>query len=299
MRLTDRRALDGSRAEDASLMLLYRPRRWYGRAWQHALMLVATVISVGPLYTMVVTSLHPSSEFAGGAVLPPIYPTLENFAAAWTDLGFARMFHNSFILTVSSSLAATGIAAAAAFGLARYTFKGRGSLLAALILLMAIPPIVVLIPLFVLMADLEWINLYRAGIIAEIGIVLPFTIVLLYSYMKDLPLDQFDAAAVDGAGPLRQFWHVALPLSRPALVTSAVVLAIYIWNDLLVPLILWPGANVQTLMVGLAQVGPGRTGFRQIPLLMAGVTITIVPLVVLFLLSRRMLTRGFAEGGDR
>ena len=160
----------------------------------------------------------------------------------------------------------------------------------------AVPPIVIIIPLFLTMSDLGWVNTYHSAIIAEIGLLLPFAIFLLYSFMKDLPEDLFDAAALDGAGSIGQFWHVALPLSRSALVTTGIVSGIFAWNELLVPLILWQQDKFQTLMLGLATLGPGRTGVRYVPLLMAGVTITIVPLVILFVIGRRALLRGLTEG---
>ncbi len=266
------------------------------RAVQQVFILLIVFVSLAPLYTAVTTSFTPAGELSGGGILPPPNPTFDNYRLAWGDLGFQGMFSNSAILAVTAAIGTTLLGAAAAFALVRFRFKGRRVLLVAIIGAIAVPPIVIIIPLFLTMSGLGWVNTYHSAIIAEIGLLLPFAIFLLYSFMKDLPEDLFDAAALDGAGSVGQFWHVALPLSRSALVTTGIVSGIFAWNELLVPLILWQQDKFQTLMLGLATLGPGRTGVRYVPLLMAGVTITIVPLVILFVIGRRALLRGLTEG---
>ena len=274
----------------------FAARTGWVKALEQLLVLLFVFVSLAPLYSMLVTSFQPAGSFTGGGLAPPPNPTFDNYVQVWTRLGFSRMFGNSTILTVVSAVAATLLAAAAAFGLVRYRFRGRAILLAGMIGAIAIPPIVVIIPLFITMTDLGWINQYHSAIIAEIGLLLPFSTFLLYSYMKDLPQEIFDAASVDGAGSIGQFWHVALPMSRSGLLTTGIIAAIFVWNDLLIPLFLWQIDRVQTLMVGLATLGPGRTGVRDKPLLMAGVAITILPLLIVFILTRRAMKRGLSEG---
>ena len=263
---------------------------------QQLLLVLVAFVSLAPLYTALTTSMTPRGELSGGGIAPPSNPTFDNYILAWRDLGFQGMFSNSAILAVSAATATTLLAAAAAFALVRFRFKGRTVLMAAIIGAIAVPPIVIIIPLFLTMSGFGWVNTYHAAIIAEVGLLLPFAIFLLYSFMKDLPKDLFDAAALDGAGSIGQFRHVALPLSRSALVTTAMISVIFAWNDLLVPLILWQEGRFETLMMGLATLGPGRTGVRDVPLLMAGVTITIIPLVAMFAIGRRALIRGLTEG---
>jgi raffinose/stachyose/melibiose transport system permease protein len=276
-----------------------RSRRLLGRVSEHAFLLAVAFVSIFPLYVMLVASFERASDFDGVALLPSLDPTFENYSAVWTELGFDRMFLNSAILSLSSAAIATLLAAGAAYGFTRFRFAGRGVLLAAVIGMMAIPAIVVIVPLFVLMSQLELVNRYSSAIVAEAGLLLPFAVFLLYSYMKDLPAELFEAAEVDGASRWRQFVEIALPLSRPALATTLVVSAIYAWNDLLIPLVLWQTEQLMTLMVGLALLGPGRTGAQNVPLLMAGVAISIAPLLIAFLFARRGLVRGLVEGGER
>jgi ABC-type glycerol-3-phosphate transport system permease component len=269
------------------------------RASEHAFLIVVAFICAFPLYVMLIASFERARDFDGASLLPKAPLTLDNYSGAWTDLGFDRMFFNSTVLSLSSAAIATLLAAGAAYGFTRFRFAGRGVLLAGTVGMMAIPAIVVIVPLFVMMSDLGLVNRMGSAILAEAGLLLPFAIFLLYSYMRDLPRELFEAADVDGASRWRQFVEIALPLSRPALVTTMVVSAIYAWNDLLIPLVLWQTEQLTTLMVGLALLGPGRSGVRDVPLLMAGVVISILPLFVAYLIGRKGLIRGLTEGGDR
>jgi len=269
------------------------------RVAEHGLLATVALICAFPLYVMAIASFQRARDFDGAALLPGLPLTLDNYTGAWNDLGFDRMFVNSTVLSLSSAAIATLLAAGAAYGFTRFRFAGRGVLLAGVVGMMAIPAIVIIVPLFVVMSDLGLVNRMGSAILAEAGLLLPFAVFLLYSYMRDLPRELFEAAEVDGASHWRQFAEIALPLSRPALATTMVVSAIYAWNDLLIPLVLWQTEQLTTLMVGLALLGPGRTGVQDVPLLMAGVVISIVPLLVAFLFARGGLIRGLTEGGER
>lgn len=269
------------------------------RVSEHGFLLAVALVCVLPLYVMAIASLQRASDFDGVTWLPSLHPTLANYSEVWSELGFDRMFLNSALLSLSSALIATLLAAGAAYGFTRFRFAGRTLLLAATIGMMAIPAIVVVVPLFILMSDLGLVNERSSAILAEAGLLLPFAVFLLYSFMRDLPAELFEAAEVDGASGWRQFAEIALPLSRPALATTFVVSAIYAWNDLLIPLVLWQTEQLTTLMVGLALLGPSRAGTQNVPLLMAGVTISILPLLIAFLVARRGLVRGLVEGGER
>lgn len=274
-------------------------RRLLARISAHGLLLAVALVCVFPLYVMLVASFERASDFDSGDLLPSGAPTFDNYAQVWTDLGFDRMVFNSAVLSLSSAAIATLLAAAAAYGFTCFRFAGRGLLLAGVIATMAIPAIVVIVPLYVVMSDLGLVNRLGSGIVAEAGLLLPFAVFLVYSYMRDLPAELFEAADVDGASRWRQFVEIALPLSRPALATTFAVSAIYAWNDLLIPLVMWQTEQLATLMVGLATLGPGRTGAQDVPLLMAGVTISVLPLIVVFLAARGALVRGLVEGSDR
>jgi ABC-type glycerol-3-phosphate transport system permease component len=276
-----------------------RARRLFTLFAEHGFLIAVVVVSLLPLYMMLAASLQPRAAFVGDTLAPPGQVTFENYATIWSDLGFGRMFVNSALLSLGSAGLSSAVALGAAYALMRFRFRGRTLLFGVLIALMAIPAVVIIIPIFVFMSDLRWVDTYQSAILVEAGIIAPFSVILLYTYMRDLPAELFEAADVDGASRWTQFRRIAVPLSLPALATTTTIAAIYAWNDLLIPLILWPSDRLQTLMVGLATLGPGRTGVRDIPLLMAGVTISVLPLILVFLAGRRALIRGLVEGSNR
>ncbi len=274
-------------------------RRLAASAGEHGFLIAVAFVSVFPLYVMLVASFQRATSFSGAALLPTLDPTFENYTRVWNELGFDRMFVNSLVLSLSSAAIATLLAAGAAYGFTRFRFAGRGVLLVGIVGTMAIPPIVVIVPLFVVMSDLRLVNELSSAILVEVGLNVPFATFLLFTYMKDLPAELFESAEVDGASRWRQFVEIALPVSLPALATTMIVCAMYAWNELLIPLVFWQTEQLTTLMVGLAILGPGRSGAQDVPLLMAGVTISVAPLVLAFLIGRRALVRGLVEGGER
>lgn len=274
-------------------------RRLAASAGEHGFLLAVAFVSVFPLYVMLVASFQRSTSFSGAALLPTLHPTFDNYTQVWSELGFDRMFVNSVVLSLSSAAIATLLAAGAAYGFTRFRFAGRNALLVGIVATMAIPPIVVIVPLFVVMSDLRLVNELSSAILVEVGLNIPFATFLLFTYMKDLPVELFESAEVDGASRWRQFVEIALPVSLPALATTMVVCAMYAWNELLIPLVFWQTEQLTTLMVGLAILGPGRSGAQDVPLLMAGVTISVAPLILAFLIGRRALVRGLVEGGER
>jgi len=274
-------------------------RRLAAGVGEHGFLLAVALVSLFPLYVMLVASFQRTTNLSGSGLLPTLDPTFENYTTVWTEFGFDRMFVNSTILSLSSAAIAVLLAAGAAYGFTRFRFAGRGVLLAALIGTMAVPPIVVIVPLFVMMSDLGLVNELSSAIVVQAGLNIPFATFLLVTYMRDLPNELFEAAEVDGASRWRQFVEIALPMSVPALVTTMVICAMYAWNELLIPLIFWQTEQLATLMVGLAVLAPGRSGAQDIPLLMAGVTISVLPLAVAFLIGRKALIRGLVEGGER
>jgi ABC-type glycerol-3-phosphate transport system permease component len=274
------------------------PIRTLARLAEQILMVLIAFVSLAPLYAMVVTSLKTTQDFNlhPGSVAPPTHPHFSKYVEAWNDLGFSTMMKNSLILSIVSSVLTTALAAVAGFALSRLHFRGRRLVLVAMIAFMSVPAIAIVVPLFLVMVRWGLINTYVAAPVAEIGLSLPFAIYLVYTFMVDIPEELFSAAAVDGASPLQQLIRIAIPLSRPVLLTVALITGIFAWNDLLIPLVLWQSQGLQVLMVGLANLAPGHTGAADVPLLMAGVSISVLPVIVLFLLARRLFVQGFLGG---
>lgn len=275
-----------------------RLRRGLQGVAQHGVMVLAAAVCLAPFYLMLVTSVGGLDQQTMTG-RPPADPSWDGYRVVWDDLQFRQKTLNSAILSVASASVTVVLASVTAFGFARFDVRGLGTGLRVLIALMAVPPIVIVVPLFILVVRLGLLDTYAAGILIESGLLLPFAVYLLYTSMVSLPGDVFEAAAVDGAGSARQFWYIALPLARPAVATTFVVCGAFAWNDLLVPLVFWQSERLQTLMVGLATLQPGRAGGQPVALTMAGSVIAVAPLLLLYLVGRRGLMRGLSEGTAR
>jgi raffinose/stachyose/melibiose transport system permease protein len=278
-----------------------RLRQLLGSVAAYATLGMASIVCIAPIYAAAVTALKTTEEFKRtlGSVGLPEQLTISKFGEAWTDLGFSRMMSNTAILSVSTAIGVTALSSAAGFALARMEFPGRRILLVSTVSVMAIPAIVIIVPLFRLAVETGMLNRYPSAILAEIGIQLPFGVFLVYTFMRELPRDVFDAAAVDGISPTRLLLWIAIPMARPILLTVGLVTLIFSWNDLLIPLVLWQGEDLRVLMVGLAGLAPGRAGAVDIPLVMAAVWLSILPIIVLFALGRRIILRGLIRGNLR
>lgn len=267
-------------------------------ASEQILLLFACAVALLPLYAMVIAAFKTNSEFnANPASLGlPSHWTLSNFSEAWSQLGFASELKNTLVLSIGASVLTTAASVLAGYVLARLRLRGSRWILIGMVVLMSVPAIVVIVPLFELMSDLGLVNTIPAAIIAEAGLGVPFGTYLVFTFMTELPEELFQAAQLEGASAWQRLILIAVPLSLPAIVTVALITWVVAWNDLLVPLILWPGENLRVLMVGLANLAPGRQGTVEIPLAMAGVTISVIPVILIFLLTRRFFVRGLVEG---
>jgi ABC-type glycerol-3-phosphate transport system permease component len=186
------------------------------------------------------------------------------------------------------------LASLAAYAFSRLPFPGHKMTFALLVSLMAVPPIVMLIPLFELMSDLNLVNTYQAVIVIYAGLMLPFSIYLLTSFFNTIPRELLEAAAIDGAGHFRTLLAVMLPLALPALVTLGVVNLLWAWNELLIALVLLQDDSLKTLMVGITVFQSHYN--LNIPVTMAGMLIATVPIVAVYLLGQRFFVQGLAAG---
>jgi ABC-type glycerol-3-phosphate transport system permease component len=271
-------------------------RRTFGRLTKHGVLVLASVIALFPVYVMVTASLKTQAGFLHSPLSLPFRASLGGYRAAVGDQ-FPRWFANSVILTAASVLATLAVASCAAWGFARWSFRGRDALLSLLVSLMVVPPVVLLVPLFVFGARLGWISTFRLVILIYVGLMLPFSVYMLTSFFRTIPPSMIEAATVDGASSLMIFRRVVLPLSAAPLATLGVVNLLWVWNELLIALVFLQDDSKKTLMVGI-------TGFQSrynlnVPAIMAGLTIATLPIVTLYLFGQRFFVRGLTSGAAK
>ena len=267
--------------------------RKLGGLTKHGVLALASALALFPIYVMITAAFKTQSDFLDHPFTPPVDPTLQGFDAALNDQ-FPRWFLNSAIVTAGSVAATLALATLAAWGFSRWSFRGRDLLLSLLVSLMVVPPVVLLVPLFVFGADLGWISTFRLVILIYVGLMLPFSVFMLTSFFRTIPRSLIEAATIDGASSWDVFRRIVLPLSGAPLVTLAVVNLLWAWNELLIALVFLQDDSKKTLMVGI-------TGFQSrynldVPVIMSGLTLATLPIVALYLFGQRYFQRGLVSG---
>ena len=245
--------------------------------FRYLLLTFVAVTALIPAYIMFAGSFKTQGEFLRSPFGLPLSPSFSGYRAAWTD-NFPNWLANSFLIVTGAVIVTEVLAALAAWGFARFPFKGRETILGIMVSLMVVPPVVLLIPLFQLGVELTLISTLRLVILIYVGLMLPFSIYMLTNFFKSIPESILESASIDGASSFKTFKSIVLPLSGAPLATLAVVNLLWAWNELLLALVFLQNNEKKTLMVGI-------TGFQSrysldIPTVMAGMSIATLPLVI-------------------
>lgn len=262
--------------------------------WKQVLLVLFSVVCIFPLYYLFVTAFKTKGEYLVNLFGVPLRPILDNFVTVFRGRRFLLWFANSLILTGGSVAAGLAISLAAAYAFAKMVFRFRDQLFAFLLLLMIVPPVVMVIPLFKLMIAAGILNTYGSVIIIYTGLTLPFTIYLLTSFFRTIPRAIIDSARIDGCRDLRILASIAVPLSSPAIITSVLVNALWVWNELLVAVIFLQRDELKTLMVGLT-IFKSRYNL-DIPVTMAGLALATVPMLALYFAGQKYFIKGLVAG---
>jgi len=233
--------------------------------------ILATIISLFPVYFMLVSSFKTKSEYIQNKWGLPSSLYLNNFNTALAGEKFFIRFANSAILTVLSVGVSLVIACLAAYAFARMEFSGKDTLFNLVLSLMVVPPVVMVVPLFVSMVRWGLVNTYQGTSIIYIGLLLPFSVYMMTNFFRTIPREIIEASRIDGCSNLGVFWRIMMPLSAPAVITLVVVNALWVWNELLIALIFMQKDSMKTLMVGIAAMR--SRNYVDIPATMAGLLI--------------------------
>ncbi len=226
---------------------------------------------------------------------PPIPPHLDNSRSMPGRKGrFNVYFKNSFIISIVDVIAMLIVAPLAGYAFGRMRFPGQRLLLLVFLTGLTIPVGAIIIPLYLTMRDFGLINTYGSVIVADVALAAPIFIFIMRAAFKDLPTELEDAARIDGASELRIFWHVMIPLTKPALLTVALLEFLWSWNDLLLPMVFLTSDNLRTLPVGMLFYR-GRFSVDY-GLMSAGVLIISLPVIIMFLFFQGSFVKGLTGG---
>lgn len=230
--------------------------------------------------------------------LPPRFSlntlTAGNFGKVSDQVPYFRFFVNSLIVSGSITVAQLVTSATAGYAFARLRFRGRNALFAVVVGSLMIPIQITIVPLFLVMSKMGLTNTLWSLIFP--GIFSGFGIFLLRQHFLTLPRELEEAARIDGAGHLRTFLQIMLPLSGPALATLGILCFTYWWNDLLLPLVMINDPNKETVPVGLVLLA-GRYSTGSLGTIAAGITLAVVPVLLVFVAAQRYIVQSIASSG--
>ena len=275
-----------------------RPRRKLKRGdiFSFVILTIAAVLVLMPLLWMFSTSLRPVTESFN---LPPQWlPTqfrIENYIAPFeSNVPFVDLFANSLKITLAVTAGQLVTCSLAGYGFARLRFPGRNFLFILLLASLMVPGQVTIIPIFLLMRSLGLIDNHLAIILP--GLISAFGVFLMRQFFKQMPQELFDAARVDGAGHIRSFLQIAMPLAGPALATLGIITFNAIWNSYFLPLIFLNSWGKMTLPQGIALL-TGYMGSGNPSVVMAAVTMAILPVLAVFIFAQRWIIEALTRSG--
>lgn len=262
----------------------------------HIVLIIGAAIMVVPFIWMFLTSVKTLGEST--AVPPVIFPESfqwSNYSKVFVNLPFYTFYWNTIITTIFKTIGQVVICSLAAYAFARIEFPGRNFFFLLALSVLMVPGQVFLIPQYMIMKNLGWLNSLQALIVP--GLFSAFGTFLLRQFFMTLPKELEESAKLDGCSTFRTFWQIMLPLAKPGLIALAIFTILWSWNDLMWPLIVNTSPDKMVLSAGLASLqGEHGTNYT---ILMAGSILAIWPMIVIFLVFQRSFIEGIALTGSK
>lgn len=266
----------------------------FSKGFIYFILILGSFLMLLPFIWMISTSLKTSGEVTA---MPPVWIPEDlkwkNYSEAWSMAPFARYTLNSIIVTVLSTIGELLTTILAAYAFSKLQFWGRDVVFSILLGTMMVPGEVLLIPNFVTLSELGWINKYEALIIPWLASI--FSIFLLRQFFLGIPKELSYAAKIDGCRDFRFLWTIMVPLAKPALITIVILKAIGSWNSFLWPLIVTQSKEMRTLPVGLTNFSTEAGTVYE--LLMAASTMIILPMIILYIILQKYIIEGVVKAG--
>jgi len=272
----------------------YKTKKITVNLFIHLFLLSVAITCIYPLLWMVSSSLKTQETIFKDIALIPRQFHFQNYILAWQEGGFGRYFLNSIFYSVSVVIGIVVISSMAAYAFSRFRFPGRNILFIMFMAAMMIPIPGSFVALYVLLNKLHLRNTPLGYILCMINVGLSTSIFLLKTFFDKLPRELEDAARMDGCSKIGIWWHVAFPLAKPVLAVVVVFNALNVWNEYILALIIFDSRKFMPLQVAL-QTFQGEF-VTNYPLLMAGLTITALPIIIVYLLMQKYIIKGVTAG---
>ncbi|MFT4228118.1 carbohydrate ABC transporter permease [Micropruina sp.] len=269
--------------------------RW-GPIVMHAGLIIAALAMVFPFIWMVLTSVKTLGQLLNAplSLLPDPF-TWDNYINSWNAVAFPLAYWNSAYIAVLSVVGTLITSAMAGYAFARIKFRGSGVLFVIFLATQMIPKQVTLIPTYVVMSTLGWVDSHLSLIVPAM-LVNPFAVFLMRQFILSLPIELEEAALIDGCGRLRIFFSVILPNLRPGLSALAIITALDAWNNFLLPLVLLNSPELFTVPLLLSQFQGQYAGVNY-GLIMAASALSTIPMLLVFIVAQRQILNSMASSG--
>ena len=260
-----------------------------------ALTALACAFAAGPVIWGLLTSFKtPVQVVSYPPDLWPTPPTLQNFSGVWRESNFPVFFRNSVVVTIASVILSLALAVHAAYGLARFKFRGKTILMLGILATSMIPGIAILVPLYNLSVQVKLYNTLTGMVLVYTAWNVPLVIWLLKGFFEKVPLELEEAARMDGCGRYKCFYLIVLPLARPGMLAAAIMAMMAVWNDFLIGFTLAVSEQKRLVPFGLyTYISNVGVDWGQ---LMAATVLALVPVLVAFLIMQKWLVQGLMAG---
>ena len=271
-----------------------RPRKLVRDLVKYLILAGVFVITVAPVLLMWSSAFKTSAQVAQDPLALPTSLSPANLIRAWTVGRFGRYAMNSVVITIPTVLGVVALSCLAGYGFARFRFAGKHVIFLLFLLGLMVPFQSIMIPLYFDLQQYRLLGTYAAMILPAIALGLPFGIFLMQSFFRGLPEELSDSGKVDGCNDLQVFWHIILPLTRPAFSSLAIFQFVWTWNAFLMPLLYLNKEELRPMTLGLMFFQGRYTS--DYSMISAGVTLTTVPMIIIYILLQRQFLLGLTQG---
>ncbi len=222
---------------------------------------------------------------------------VQNFIDAWTQADMGRYFLNTIVITVVSVALLLVLSSMCGYALSHLTFRGSKIAFLVILSMMMIPFQVIMVPTIKVLSDIGLINTFPGLIAVYVAQFLPFTVYFMTAYYSGVPKELTEAGRVDGNGLFGVWWRIMVPVGRPALISMGILNALFVWNDILIALLIMQSPSNRTVMIGVSAL---RGQYPDnVPTYVAGVMLTVLPIVLVYLIFQRQITAGVTAGSTK
>lgn len=267
-----------------------------GKLVIHLLLIAGIVIVAFPFIWMIFSSFKSLTDFYNFSFLPETID-FSGYKFIFEQTDFLNWYFNSFIVAVVVTVSNIIFCSLIGYTLAKFKFFGAKGIFILILSTMMIPTEMLVIPWYVMSSDLHWVDSYW-GLMFP-GMMEAFGIFLMRQFMSDVPEDILDAARIDGMGEFKIWWRIAMPQVKPAISALGIITFLGNWNAYLWPVIVTSTEKMRTLPVGISLYGTSDAGGIQWNTIMAMSTLTVIPMIIVFLIFQRQIVEGIALSGTK